>query len=227
MNRVLVVEDEPVIALGLRDSLEAEGYAVEVVGDGVEAEALARDGRFDLILLDLMLPGRDGFSICRNLRAAGLATPIIMLTARGQEADKIRGLNLGADDYVTKPFSRGELLARVRTALRRSAAGTEARPASYTFGDVTIDFHRHKVFRAGRPVDLTPIEFKLLQTLIEHRGRVLPHDEIIERVWGRDAFLSDRVLYTHVNNLRGKIEATPSQPQYLAGVRGVGYRFDG
>jgi len=227
MKRILVVEDEPVIALGLRDSLEAEGHAVEVSAEGVDAETRAREGGFDLILLDVMLPGRDGFSICRNLRASGLATPIILLTAKGQEADKIRGLDLGADDYVTKPFARGELLARVRAALRRSAAPNEAPPAAYTFGEVTVDFARHQATRGGQPLDLTPTEFKMLRTLIENRGRVLTHDEIIERVWGRDTFLSDRVLYTHVNNLRGKVEAAPSQPVYLVGVRGVGYRFDG
>ena len=227
MKRVLVVEDEPVIALGLRDSLEAEGYAVEVAAEGREAEARAREGGFELIVLDIMLPGRDGFSICRNLRASGISTPIILLTAKGGEADKIRGLDLGADDYVTKPFARGELLARVRAALRRSATPAESLPAHYTFGDVTVDFARHQASRAGRPLDLTPIEFKMLRTFIENRDRVLTHDEIIEHVWGRDTFLTDRVLYTHVNNLRGKIEATPSKPRFLTGVRGVGYRFDG
>ena len=227
MKRVLVVEDEPVIALGLRDSLEAEGYAVEVAAEGMEAEARAREGGFELIVLDIMLPGRDGLSICRNLRASGISTPIILLTAKGREADKIRGLDLGADDYVTKPFARGELLARVRAALRRSATPAESLPAHYTFGDVTVDFARHQASRAGRPLDLTPIEFKMLQTFIENRDHVLTHDEIIERIWGRDAFLTDRVLYTHVNNLRGKIEATPSEPRLLTGVRGVGYRFDG
>ena len=227
MKRILVVEDEPVIALGLQDSLEAEGYAVEVAAEGVEAEARAREGGFELIVLDVMLPGRDGFSICRNLRASGLSTPIILLTAKGQEADKIRGLDLGADDYVTKPFARGELLARVRAALRRSAVPAEALPASYTFGDVTVDFARHQTTRAGQPLDLTPTEFKMLQTFIESRNRVLTHDEIIERVWGRDTFLSDRVLYTHVNNLRGKIEVRTAEPRFVIGVRGVGYRFDG
>jgi DNA-binding response OmpR family regulator len=227
MKRVLVVEDEPVIALGLRDSLEAEGYAVEVAAEGVEAEARAREGGFELIVLDIMLPGRDGLSICRNQRASGLSTPIILLTAKGQEADKIRGLDLGADDYVTKPFARGELLARVRAALRRSASAAEALPAQYTFGDISVDFLRHQASRAGQPLDLTPIEFKMLQTFIENRDRVLTHDEIIERVWGRDAFLTDRVLYTHVNNLRGKIESAPSAPRFLTGVRGIGYRFDG
>jgi len=227
MKRILIVEDEPVIALGLRDSLGAEGYVVEVAAEGVEAETRAREGGFDLILLDVMLPGRDGFSICRNLRVSGLSTPVILLTAKGQEADRIKGLDLGADDYVTKPFSRGELLARVRAALRRPAAAAEGPPPPYSFGDVTIDFARRQATRRGQPLDLTPIEFKMLMTFIQNRGRALPHDEIIERVWGRRKFLSDRVLYTHVNNLRAKIEAAPAQPKYLTGIRGVGYRFDG
>jgi len=227
MKQILIVEDEPVIALGLRDSLEAEGYSVEVSADGTEAETRAREGRYDLILLDVMLPGRDGFTVCRNLRASGVATPIILLTARGQELDKIKGLDLGADDYVTKPFSRGELLARLRAALRRPATASPDQPSTYTFGEVTLNFSMHQAVRDGQPLELTPIEFKLLRTLIENRGRVLPHDEMIERVWGRDAFLSDRVLYTHVNNLRGKIEAVPAQPRYVIGVRGIGYRFDG
>jgi DNA-binding response OmpR family regulator len=227
MSRILVVEDEPVIALGLRDSLEAEGYEVEVAEDGVDGETRAREGAFDLVLLDVMLPRRDGFAVCRNLRACGCSTPIILLTARGQEADKIKGLDLGADDYVTKPFARGELLARVRAALRRVAASAEPAPESCAFGGMTLDFARHEVRRAGQPVELTPIEFKLLRALVEHRGRVLSHDELIERVWGKDAFLSDRVLYTHMNNLRGKIEETPAEPRFLTGVRGVGYRFDG
>ena len=227
MKRILVVEDEPVIALGLRDSLEAEGYEVEVSAEGVDAETRAREGGFDLMLLDVMLPGRDGFSICRNLRASGLVTPIILLTAKGQEADKVRGLDLGADDYVTKPFARGELLARIRAALRRPAAPAETLPAAYTFGEVTVDFARHQATRGGQRLDLTPIEFKMLRTFIENRGRVLTHDELIERVWSRDTYLSDRVLYTHVNNLRGKIEAAHTHPVYLVGVRGVGYRFDG
>jgi two-component system alkaline phosphatase synthesis response regulator PhoP len=227
MKRILIVEDEPVIALGLQDSLQAEGYSTEVSADGVEAESLAREGRFDLVLLDVMLPGRDGFTICRNLRASGLVTPVILLTARGQEMDKVRGLDLGADDYVTKPFSRAELLARVRAAMRRPGTPKEQQVTSFTFGEVTIDFGRHQATRGGEPLDLTPIEFKMLRTFIENRGTVLTHDEIIERVWGRDTFLSDRVLYTHVNNLRGKIETKPAQPRYLSGVRGVGYRFDG
>ena len=225
--RVLVVEDDRAIRELITLHLKLEGYGVVPSADGAEALRLARAEPFDLIVLDIMLPGRDGLSICRNLRASGISTPIILLTAKGREADKIRGLDLGADDYVTKPFARGELLARVRAALRRSATPAGSLPAQYTFGGVTVDFARHQVSRAGQPFDLTPIEFKLLQTFIENRDHVLTHDEIIEHVWGREAFLTDRVLYTHVNNLRGKIEATPSEPRFLTGVRGVGYRFDG
>jgi DNA-binding response OmpR family regulator len=226
MSRILVVEDEPVIALGLRDSLEAEGHQVEVADDGVEGETRAREGSFDLVLLDVMLPRRDGFAVCRNLRACGCFTPVILLTARGQEADKIKGLDLGADDYVTKPFARGELLARVRAGLRRAVAAAETGDEPLAFGELNLDFARHEVLRAGQPVELTPIEFKMLRALVEHRGRVLTHDELIERVWGKDVFLSDRVLYTHMNNLRAKIEEAPAEPRFLVGVRGVGYRFE-
>jgi DNA-binding response OmpR family regulator len=174
-----------------------------------------------------MLPGRDGLKVCRNLRSSGLTTPIIMITARGQESDKIKALDTGADDYVTKPFNR-ELLARIRAVLRRPAIVTDANvpPDPYHFGRVTVYFSRHEARKSGRPLDLTPTEFRLLRLLIAHRGRVLTHDEIIATVWGKDAFLSDRVLYTHLNNLRGKIEDNPSEPQFVTGVRGVGYRFD-
>jgi two-component system, OmpR family, alkaline phosphatase synthesis response regulator PhoP len=226
MSRIFVVEDEPVIALGLRDSLEAEGYEVTAGSDGLEAEERAIRERFDLLLLDVMLPSRDGLTVCRNLRRSGCSTPIILLTARGQETDKIRGLDAGADDYVTKPFSRGELLARVRAALRRGLAAPETAERRYVFGKITVDFDRHEAMRNEARLDLTPIEFRLLRTLIVNRGRVMPHDELIRQVWGPDIFLTDRALYTHMNNLRGKVEEEPGRPRYLAGVRGVGYRFD-
>lgn len=228
MSRVLIVEDEPVIAIGLRDSIEADGYRAEVAANGKDGFERARTGAFDLVLLDVMLPGRDGLSVCRELRASGVATPIILLTAKGQDADKIRGLDLGADDYITKPFSRGELLARMRAVLRRPAlvAASSDTPDPFAFGGVIVHFARHEARCDGRMLDLTPTEFRLLRLFIARRGNVVTHDEIIREVWGDAAFLSDRVLYTHVNNLRGKIEAEPSRPKFLTGVRGVGYRFD-
>jgi len=226
MARILVVEDEPTIAIGLQDDLEMEGYLVEVVSDGATAARRALEGGFDLILLDVMLPQKDGFTVCRELRRAGLRTPIILLTARGQEVDKVMGLELGADDYVTKPFSPLELLARIKAVLRR-AGGAPAPARIYRFGDVTVDFSRFEATRGGRKVELTAMEFKLLRAFLEHRGEALSIDRLLEEVWGKDVFLTDRVIYTHVNNLRGKIEENPGQPRFLVSVRGVGYRFDG
>lgn len=226
MSRILIVEDEPTIALALQDDLEIEGYEVETVSDGETGEHKARDGSFDLILLDVMLPGRDGFSVCRNLRKQGVRTPIMMLTARVQEADKITGLDLGADDYITKPFSPGELAARIRALLRRTAKRRQP-GALHRFGNTTVDFDRFEVLRDGRLVEVTAQEFKLLRVFLENRGKVLSIDELLVRGWGENVTLTDRVVYTHVNNLRGKIEEDPAHPRHLVSVRGVGYRFDG
>ena len=226
MARILVVEDEPTIAMGLQDDLQLDGHAVDVVSDGVTAEATALEGRHDLILLDVMLPKKDGFSVCRALRMAGLRTPIVLLTAKGQEVDKVLGLELGADDYVTKPFSPRELLARIKAVLRR--AEEPPLPVQvHRWGDLTLDFGRFEATRKGQKIELTALEFKLLRAFLAHRGQVLTHDQLIAQVWGKDVFLTDRVIYTHVNNLRQKIEANPAKPQLLISVRGVGYRFDG
>lgn len=226
MARILVVEDEPTIAMGLQDDLQLEGHAVDVAGDGAAAEAAALERRHDLILLDIMLPRKDGFSVCRAVRAAGVRTPIILLTAKGQEVDKVLGLELGADDYITKPFSPRELVARINALLRRA---TEPPLPSqvYHFGDLAVDFGRFEASRNGRPIDLTAMEFKVLRAFIAHRGQVLTHDRLIADVWGKDVFLTDRVIYTHVNNLRQKIEVDPAKPTLIVSVRGVGYRFDG
>jgi DNA-binding response OmpR family regulator len=226
MLQILVVEDESTIAAGLRDNLEVEGYAVEVVDDGDVALDRILKGRLDLIVLDVMLPGRDGFAVCREVRAAGVRTPIIMLTAKGQEVDKVVGLELGADDYVTKPFSPRELLARIKAVLRRAVEGPEQCKV-YRFGNVVVDTGKFEVTRDGERIDLTATEFKLLQVLLEHRGQVRTIDQLLDEVWGKDVFLSDRVIYTHLNNLRHKIEKDPHNPEFLTGVRGVGYRFDG
>lgn len=177
---------------------------------------------YDLVLLDVMLPKKDGFTVCRELRAGGVRTPIILLTARGAESDKIRGLNLGADDYVTKPFSPRELNARIQAVLRRTSPSTRV----HGFGDVTIDLSRCEVRRAGARVDVTAQEFKLLRAFIDHAGEVLSIDRLLGLVWGPDVFLTDRVVYTHVNNLRSKIEQNPAQPRHIVSVRGLGYRFD-
>jgi two-component system, OmpR family, alkaline phosphatase synthesis response regulator PhoP len=222
--RILVVEDEPGIALALEDDLTREAYAVETVTDGERAGRRAREADFDLILLDVMLPGRDGFEVCRELRGAGVRTPIIMLTARAQEVEKVLGLDLGADDYVTKPYSPRELRARIKAALRRSSSG----PADvYRFGDLEVDLARHELRRGGRVVETTPLEFRLLAAFVRHRGRVLSRQQLLDDVWGPGTFVTDRVVDNQVTNLRKKIEPIPGAPRYLLSIRGAGYRFDG
>jgi len=224
MTSILIVEDEPSIAFGLKADLKTEGYAVEAVADGETAARRAREDTFDLILLDVMLPGKDGFEVCRELRRAGVRTPIIMLTAKAHEAEKVLGLELGADDYVTKPFSPRELRARIQALLRRARAET---PEVYSFGDATVDFARCEVRRAGRVVELTALEFKLLTTFIRNRGRVLNREQLLEHVWGAGVSLNDRVVDNHIVALRRKIEPEPAQPRFLVSLRGLGYRFDG
>jgi DNA-binding response OmpR family regulator len=226
MACILVVEDEPTIALGLQDDLQLEGHSVDLVTDGASAEATALERRHDLILLDIMLPGKDGFSVCRAIRAQGVRIPVILLTAKGQEADKVLGLEIGADDYVTKPFSPRELVARINAVLRRSG-GPPLLSDVFVTGDLTLDFGRHEASRGGRLITLTAMEFRLLRAFVAHRRQVVTHDQLIADVWGPDVFLTDRVIYTHVNNLRQKIEADPAHPRLLISVRGVGYRFDG
>lgn len=221
--RILVVEDEPGIAFSLEADLRSEGYSVTVVTTGDEALAAAGPDAFDLILLDVMLPGRDGFDVCRDLRRRGLRTPIIMLTARAHEAEKVMGLELGADDYVTKPFSARELRARVKAALRRGAPDTSE---VFSFGDVTIDFARCEVRRSGRAVDLSPLEFKLLTTFVRRRGRVLSREQLLDAAWGPGMSLNDRVVDNHIVGLRRKLEDDPVRPRYLVNIRGMGYRFD-
>jgi DNA-binding response OmpR family regulator len=223
LTKVLVVEDEPGIALGLRNDLTLEGYAVEVASDGETASRLAREASFDLILLDVMLPRKDGFAVCRDLRRAGVKTPVILLTARAQEAEKVLGLELGADDYVTKPFSPLELCARIKAVLRRTASDV---PSVFHFGNVEVDFSRCTARRAGASVELTPLEFKVLSTLIHARGRLLSRDQLITQVWGDGVSITDRVVDNHILNLRRKLEDTPSEPRYLLSVRGLGYRFE-
>jgi DNA-binding response OmpR family regulator len=224
MPRVLVVEDEPDIALGLKDDLERHGYEVQIAADGDSALRRGREAGWDLILLDLMLPVRDGFAVCRELRRGGIRTPVIMLTARTHEAEKVLGLELGADDYVTKPFSPRELRARIQAVLRR---GLDEAQGTYRFDDCEVDFDRGEVRRKGAPVDVTALEFRLLSAFIRRRGHVLRRRQIIDAAWGEDTFVTDRVVDTHILNLRKKIEPAPSRPCYLCSVRGMGYRFEG
>ena len=224
MIRILIAEDEKNVAMALEDDLRLEGYDVEVVGDGEAALQRAAASRPDLLILDVMLPRKDGFDVCRALRKSGVVTPIILLTAKGQESDKVVGLELGADDYVTKPFSPRELRARIRAVLRRGAPPVGA---TCRFGDVELDLERQIVRRGGAVVNLTPIEFKLLAALISARGRVLSREQLIEQVWGGGTFITDRAIDTHITNLRKKVEPASGSPRYLISVRGSGYRFEG
>ncbi len=225
MASILVVEDEPDIALGLQEDLTRHGHEVDVARDGRAALERARDPKWDLVLLDVMLPYVDGFDVCRELRRAGIRTPIIMLTAKTQEAERILGLEFGADDYVTKPFSPNELRARITAVLRRGAP--DAAKGIYRFGDCDVDFDRAEIRRAGRPVDATALEFRILSVLIRSRGRVLTRGQLIQQAWGENTFVGDRVVDTHILNLRKKIEPAPADPQFVRSVRGIGYRFDG
>jgi DNA-binding response OmpR family regulator len=223
MMRILVVEDEPAIALGLRNDLTLEGYSVEVAGDGETASRRAQETAFDLVLLDVMLPRKDGFTVARELRRAGVNTPIILLTARATEAEKVLGLELGADDYVTKPFSPLELCSRIKAVLRRTAGKASD---SCRFGSVEVDFARCVALRKGQPVDLTPLEFKVLTALIQARGRMLRRDQLIAQAWGNGVSVTDRVVDNHILNLRRKLEDKPAEPRYLLSIRGLGYRFE-
>lgn len=223
MAKILVVEDEPGIALGLKNELVLEGHQVEVARDGSTGLASARTGGFDLILLDIMLPELDGYTVCRELRQAGIKTPILMLTAKSLEMEKVLGLELGADDYVTKPFGSMELRARVRAMLRRAAPDAAE---VYRFGDIELDFTRAEVRRGGNPLETTALEFKLLAAFVRRKGRILTREQILDEVW-TDSSPTDRVIDNHIMNLRRKIEPDPQQPRYLVSVRGLGYRFDG
>jgi DNA-binding response OmpR family regulator len=224
MIRILIVEDEPGIALALEEDLRSEGYEVEVATDGETASRRAREENFDAILLDLMLPRKDGYEVCRELRRAGVATPILMLTAKTHEAEKVLGLELGADDYVTKPYSPRELRARIKALLRRATGDL---PEIYRFGDAEVDFGRRELRLDGRLVETTPLEFKLLEAFVHRRGRVLSRQQLLDAAWGRETFVTDRVVDNQVNHLRQKIEPDPSKPRYVISVRGIGYRFDG
>jgi DNA-binding response OmpR family regulator len=223
MARVLVVEDEPGIAFSLNADLTGEGHEVTIVANGDEVHRRTSDQRFDLILLDVMLPGKDGFEVCRELRQAGVRTPVIMLTARSHEAEKVMGLELGADDYITKPFSPRELRARVKAALRRG--GHDERDI-FRFGDAEVDFTRGEVRRGGQPIEISALEFKLLSAFVTHRGRLLTRDQLLDLAWGQGLSFNDRVVDNHIISLRRKVEPEPSKPRFLVNVRGLGYRFD-
>lgn len=223
MKRILIVEDEPSIALALDDDLRREGYETEVATDGESGARRAASGTFDLILLDVMLPKQDGFEVCRTARQAGVQAPILMLTAKAQEAEKVLGLESGADDYITKPYSARELRARVKAHLRRAIAA----PKVYRFGDAELDFARCELRRGGRVVEVSALEFRLLAAFAKRSGCVLTRAQLLDEVWGSGTHVTDRVVDNQVTNLRRKIEPEPERPRYLISLRGIGYRFDG
>jgi two-component system alkaline phosphatase synthesis response regulator PhoP len=226
-RRILLVEDEPGLVLPLTDRLVREGYEVETAGDGETGLSRALEGSFDLVILDVMLPRKNGFDVCRDLRQRGVEIPVLMLTARGQVVDRVVGLKLGADDYLTKPFEMMELLARVEALLRRSRATVSPAAGTYAFGDVRVDFRRAEVTRAGEPVALSGLELKLLAYFIQHRGAVLSRDELLDKVWGYDATPTTRTVDVHVASLRQKLEPNPSRPERIVTVHRLGYKFVG
>jgi DNA-binding response OmpR family regulator len=224
LAKVLIIEDEPNMVLGLKDSCEYEGYEVAVARDGKEGLQKGSTEKFDIILLDVMLPLMSGLDVCRTLRSRGIETPILMLTARSQEIDKVVGLEVGADDYVTKPFSIKELLARIRAHLRR-AAKEVVRLESFTFGDVELNFKKYTARKAGQALELSPREFEILQYLIRHRAEIVTRDQLLDEVWGYDSTPITRTVDNHIARLRQKIERDPSEPQHIITVHRLGYRF--
>jgi len=223
-GKVLIVEDNPDLAFGLRNNLEIEGYDVRVAEDGPSGVQRILEWKPDLVILDVMLPGMDGYRVLRTVRDAGFANPVLMLTARGQESDKVLGLRSGADDYVTKPFGVLELMARIEALLRRARSG--GKPSVDGFGDVKVDRAARTVTRAGAPVSLAPMEFELLVALLDRAGQAVSRHDLMRTVWGYDASIVSRTVDTHVMELRRKLEVTPSEPRHILTVRKAGYRLE-
>ncbi len=228
MSRILLVEDDEAMAVALQDGFRYEGHEVVRAADGEEGLTMAQQQQPEILILDVMLPKMTGLEVCKRLRAAGSTLPIIMLTARGQEIDKVLGLKLGADDYVTKPFSFMELMARVEAVLRRSEpamAGDPAEDSVYQLGDVTVNVARHEASKNGEPLELTPKEFRLLGFFIEHEGEVVSREDLLDAVWGYDTIPFTRTVDTHIAKLRKKIEDDPSDPKHLITVHRLGYKL--
>ena len=224
MSLIAVIEDDPAISRGLRDNLEYESYHVVCASDGESGYRLIQENHPDLVILDLMLPKLSGYELCRRLRVEGVSTPILMLTARAEEVDRVLGLDLGGDDYVTKPFSIPELLARVRALLRRAKA-QESPPHELRFEDVVVDFRSYEASRANQAVSLTRKEFGLLRLFASRPGEVLTRDELLNEVWGYESYPTTRTVDNHIATLRSKLERNPSEPRHLLTVHGVGYKF--
>lgn len=225
MSRILIIEDELPLRRALTDNFAFEGYEVIAAEDGPAGYSKAITEEPDLVILDLMLPRMSGYEVCRRLRAGGVTTPILMLTARGEEADRIAGLDLGADDYVTKPFSLGELGARVRALLRR-AGRLRTMPDKLRLEGIEIDFRAYEARKDGGPLDLTRKEFHLLRLLVSRSGQAVTRDELLSEVWGQETHVTNRTVDTHVANLRSKLERDPRHPRHLITVHGIGYRWD-
>jgi DNA-binding response OmpR family regulator len=226
MTRILIIEDEKAIRMALEDDFIAEGYQVDSANTGTLGLKKSSESKYDIILLDIMLPELDGFEVLKELRKRNVLTPIIMLTAKSQEIDKILGLEFGADDYVTKPFSPRELQARVKAVLRR----VNIKPGlssviKFSFGEIVVDFQKYECFKGDENILLTTLEFDLLKFLINHKGEVVNRDQIMDEVWGTEVFVAPRTVDTHILNLRKKIEDNPAQPKWIIGVRGRGYNF--
>lgn len=226
-TRILIVEDEPAMVAGLRDNFEYEDYEVISAEDGVEGLERALKDAPDLVVLDVMMPKMSGLDVCKQLRAKRPGLPIIMLTARGQEVDKVVGLELGADDYVTKPFSIRELMARVKAVLRRRSVASTTTAEVYRFGDIAVNIRNHEVSRADQPVELSSKEFALLAYFIAHRSETLSRDQLLEAVWGYENYPSTRTVDTHIVHLRQKLEKNPEDPRFILTIHGTGYKFVG
>jgi len=224
LSKVLIIEDERDLVMGLRDNFEFEGYQVCAAHDGESGVESARRENPDVILLDVMLPRMNGLDVCRQLRRQGIETPILMLTARGAEMDKVVGLEVGADDYITKPFSLREVLARVRAALRRSR-GQVTELETFEFADVQLNFRQHEAKKAGKPLDLSPRELAILLFLVQHRGETVTRDQLLDEVWGLDNYPFTRTVDNHIAKLRQKIEDSPSEPRHIITIHRVGYKF--
>lgn len=225
MKHILIIEDDPAILKGLRISLEEEHYRIESATDGLDGYRLARQNNYDLVLLDLMLPGMNGQEICRKLRGHRDHTPIIMLTSKKQESDKVLGLEIGADDYITKPFSVRELQARIRAMLRRTALKNDTEQDICCFGSIEIDFKKQQATREGQQIKLSATEFKILRCFIHHEQEVLQRETLLNEVWGYDVFPTTRTVDTFILNLRKKIEDDPGRPKHILTVHGTGYKF--
>ena len=225
-KKILIVDDEPGIVLGLSDQLEMEGYKVITTTDGEKGLAVARKQHPDLIVLDIMLPKIDGFEVCKQLRMEGNQTPVLMLTAKGHEIDKVLGLELGADDYVTKPFSLREVVARIHAILRRAEEPGRKDPVEcLEFGNVSLDFLKFEAWKGKQRLNLTPRQFRIMKLLGEHPGEVLTRDQFLDEIWGGEVYVTNRSVDTQISNLRKKLEKDPEHPLHIISIRSVGYKF--